>query len=162
MKPGEKNYISQNGYNKLIKERNELTNVERPKVVELVSWAASLGDRSENADYQYGKRRLREIDARLRFLNQRLNSAEIVDYLSFPNNETVRFGATVTVEDETGETIQYIIVGQDEIDLEKGKISYRSPIGTSLLGKEVGDEVVVSTPSGKRKMEITSILYQRY
>ena len=153
-----KNYISKDGLEKLISERDELQKVERPEVVKTVSWAASLGDRSENADYQYGKKRLREIDRRLRFLNARINTAEIVNFKS-KLTKTVQFGATVTIENTEGEIKVVQILGEDEINSDAKAISWKSPLARSLLGKLEGDEVSVPTPSGEIEYEITRVIY---
>lgn len=155
---GGKNYISAKGYQRLVDEIHQLQNVERPKVTEIVAWAASLGDRSENADYQYGKKRLREIDSRLRFLHTRVNSAEVVDYLK-NSGPVVRFGATVELESEDGESKRLTIVGVDEIEVGGGRISWRSPWGASLLGKSEGDEVVVDGPTGKKSWALILVEY---
>lgn len=164
MSSKDKNYISQIGLNRLEAEIEQLERVERPKVTELVSWAASLGDRSENADYLYGKRRLREIDSRLRFLYTRVNSAEVVHFLFSENlaSEVIRFGATVALEDEAGESKLVIVVGVDEIDLEKGRISWRSPLGAALLGKKVGDEIEVRAVGGNIRYHITAVSYKEW
>lgn len=156
---GQKNYVTKNGFHKLKLEIHELLNVERPKVVEVVAWAASNGDRSENADYTYGKKRLREIDRRLRFLQRRLDAAEIV----VPENqsgERVLFGATVTVLDEDDVERVYSIVGVDETDAKRGKISWMSPIGSSLLQSKVGDVVTVKMPKGDEDLEILKVEYK--
>lgn len=153
-----KNYISKNGLEKLISERDELQKVERPEVVKTVSWAASLGDRSENADYQYGKKRLREIDRRLRFLNSRINTAEVVDFKN-KQSKTVQFGATVTIENTEREIKVVQILGEDEINSDAKAISWKSPLAKSLLGKLEGDEVSVRTPSGEIEYEITQVKY---
>lgn len=156
---GTKNYITPAGARRLEDELNHLQKVERPKIVEVVSWAASLGDRSENADYIYGKRRLREIDRRIRFLGKRLDSIEVVDPEQRSHVDKVFFGATVTVTDENNKTRTYRIVGVDETDGSKGKISWISPIGRALLKASVGDEVTVRTPSGDIDLEIDKIEY---
>ena len=153
-----KNYITRTGYNKLEAEFNQLLKVERPQVVRTVAWAASNGDRSENADYIYGKRRLRQIDSRLRFLMQRLELAEVVE--STPHSEQVFFGATVTVFDlDTKSEHRFRIVGQDELDPTQGEISWASPLARALLGKRLGDNVKVVTPQGKKNFEIIDIMY---
>lgn len=143
----DKNYITPEGFQKLKEEYHQLCHVERPKVVEVVTWAASNGDRSENADYQYGKRRLREIDSRLRFLTQKLDRAEVVNPKEL-SGDKVLFGATITISDEAGEEKVFQIVGEDEFDVKQNKISWKSPVARSLLGKKVGDEVPVNKPSG--------------
>lgn len=154
-----KNYITPEGFETLRSEYVELLNVERPKVVEVVAWAASNGDRSENADYQYGKRRLREIDRRLHFLKTRMQDAEVVDPKSI-QNEKVVFGATVTLENEDGESITYQIVGEDEIDLKRQRISWKSPLAKSIIGKKVEDEVKLQKPSGEEFLVILNIEYK--
>lgn len=154
-----KNYITPTGLEKLRSEYQNLLQVERPKIVETVAWAASNGDRSENADYIYGKRRLREIDSRMRFLVGRMEKAEVVDPSQI-QSKSILFGATVVVEDEDGEEQCYQIVGEDEIDIAQGKISWRSPIASALLGKKEGDEVVVSKPKGQETITIIQINYK--
>lgn len=153
-----KNYITPEGFEKLRTEYVELLNVERPKVVEVVAWAASNGDRSENADYQYGKRRLREIDRRLHFLKTRMQDAEVVDPKLIQNDKVV-FGAIVTLENEDGEEVIYQIVGEDEIDLKRQRISWRSPLAKAIFGKKVDDEVKLHKPSGEELLTILSIKY---
>jgi transcription elongation factor GreB len=157
---GTKNYITPGGAKKLREELSHLLHVERPKMTETVAWAASNGDRSENADYIYGKRRLREIDRRLRFLTKRLEIAEIVDPTTI-KSEIVRFGATVTVRDPEGVEKTYSIVGVDEIDLKKGHISWLSPLGAALLRSKakVGDEVTFIAPKGEIDLEIVSLQF---
>lgn len=154
-----KNYITPAGFDKIRAEYTGLLNVERPKVVEVVTWAASNGDRSENADYQYGKRRLREIDRRLFFLKNRLEDAEVIDPTKL-DSEKVVFGATVTLENEDGEELTYQIVGEDEIDIKNKKISWKSPIAKAMLGKKLDDEIKVQKPSGEETMLITAIEYK--
>jgi transcription elongation factor GreB len=153
------NYITPDGFKLLSDELNNLLRVERPEVTKLVQWAASNGDRSENADYLYGKKRLREIDRRVRFLTQRLEAAVVVDPKSI-KSQKVQFGATVQVSDEDGKTKTYSIVGVDEVDTSKGHLSWQSPIGRSLLGKEEGDEVLIKVPTGEYTVEIISIEYK--
>ncbi|HLT22149.1 MAG TPA: transcription elongation factor GreB [Bacteriovoracaceae bacterium] len=153
------NYITPNGHQRLVDELNQLLKVERPEITKLIQWAASNGDRSENADYLYGRKRLREIDRRLRFLNSRINEAVIIDPLQTKSNK-VQFGATVTVSDEEGNEKSYSIVGIDEVDTSKGYLSWKSPIGSALLTKEEGDEVVIRTPQGEIVFEIISIEYK--
>ncbi len=153
------NYITPMGNQKLVDELEQLLRIERPEVTKLVQWAASNGDRSENADYLYGKKRLREIDRRVRFLSQRLDAAVIVDPARI-KSEKVQFGATLDVTDENGNVRKYSIVGVDEVDTAKGRISWQSPIGKSLIGKTVGDEVLVKIPSGEVTLEIVKIIYQ--
>ncbi|MBN8537944.1 MAG: transcription elongation factor GreB [Deltaproteobacteria bacterium] len=146
-----KNYITPQGFSLLKAEYLELFQKERPKVVETVSWAASNGDRSENADYLYGKKRLREIDKRLKFLGDRLDSSEVVDPKKITSDKIV-FGATVTYSDEDGKFYHYQIVGEDEFDVKAGRISWKSPLAMSLLGKKVGDEVILKKPKGNEEV----------
>jgi len=153
---GQKNYITPQGAEKLRNELKELLNKERPELVKVIQWAASNGDRSENADYIYGKRRLREIDRRIRFLSKRLELAEIIDPLS-QKSDRVLFGATVTVLNEQGLRKKYIIVGIDETDVKKGKISWISPVGKALLQSQSGDTVTVRTPLGEEDWEVETI-----
>lgn len=153
-----KNYITAPGLKKIKDEYHQLFHVERPKLVETVSWAASNGDRSENGDYIYGKRRLREIDRRLRFLGRRLAAAVLVEP-SQQSADTVLFGAKVTVEDENSKRIVYHIVGEDEIDVEKRKISWVSPIAKALMNAKIGDSVVVHRPNGEMELSIVKIEY---
>tara|TARA_B110001454_G_scaffold219202_1_gene252046 strand:- start:142265 stop:142741 length:477 start_codon:yes stop_codon:yes gene_type:complete len=143
-----KNYITPEGAEKLKAEYNELFHGERPKLVETVAWAASNGDRSENADYQYGKKRLREIDRRLKFLMDRLDAVEIVQVTDIKSDKVV-FGATVTYVNEDEESFTYQIVGEDEFDIKKNKISWKSPLAATLLGKKNGDEVRWVKPNGE-------------
>ena len=154
----EKNYITPKGLAKLQAELDHLVRVERPEMVKVVSWAASLGDRSENADYKYGKKRLREIDSRTKFLLDRINAAVVVDPVKLKSNKA-QFGATVMVEDDEGRPRRFSIVGVDESDAAEGLVSWKSPVGTALLGKEVGDEVIVRTPAKKVSYTITDIKY---
>jgi transcription elongation factor GreB len=152
------NYLTPEGANKLSEELRRLLNVERPKVVQEVAEAAAQGDRSENAEYIYGKKRLREIDRRLRFLTKRLDSAVIVK----PNEQqgdVVRFGATVEVLDEAGNRRKYLLVGPDESDPAQGKLSFHSPMGRSLLKRRVGDTIVVERPAGPIELEIVSVSF---
>lgn len=153
-----KNYITPSGLKRLKDEYHQLMHVERPKVVEIVAWAASNGDRSENADYLYGKKRLREIDSRVRFLTKRIEDAELVDPAQM-SGETVLFGATVTLINEDGEEIRYQIVGVDEFDIKLGKISWKSPVAKAILGKKVGDEVKIVKPVGEEYVTIEVIEY---
>lgn len=154
-----KNYITPNGHQRLVNELEQLLRIERPEVTKLVQWAASNGDRSENADYIYGKRRLREIDRRIRFLTSRLEAAQIVDPLK-TQSDKIQFGATVKVLNEEGILKVFCIVGVDEVDTAKGRISWQSPIGKNLIGKCQGDEITVNVPAGEMVYEIVSILYQ--
>ncbi|MBT6324809.1 MAG: transcription elongation factor GreB [Bdellovibrionales bacterium] len=153
------NYISCHGHKVLLDELEELQKVSRPKVVETISWAVSNGDRSENADYIYGKKKLREIDRRIRFLNTRLNTAQVVTF-SNDNLEVIKFGATITLKSIDDQSLSYTILGIDEIELSTGKISWKSPIGRSLLGKGVGDEISIKTPNGTKHLEIIKFNYE--
>jgi transcription elongation factor GreB len=158
---GPKNYISQGGMDRLMAEYQDLKEKQRPEILKVISWAAGNGDRSENADYIYGKKRLREIDSRLRFLGKRLKNIEVVEYIGLPT-EIIRFGATVTVASSEGVEATYIIVGQDEIDTPAGKISWLSPIGKVLMGKSMADVVVVRSPRGDKEFEILNIEYKKW
>ena len=153
------NYITPAGFKRLTDELHQLRSVERPRIVQEVSDAAAQGDRSENAEYIYGKRKLREIDRRLRFLGKRIDAAVVVDPRQ-KRGDRVFFGATVVVEDEDGEEHTYQLVGQDEIDAPKGRISWRSPIGAALLKKAVDDDVRVATPSGTKRLTIVDVRYE--
>ncbi len=155
----EKNYITPKGFEKLRSELDHLLKIERPEVTRTVAWAASNGDRSENADYQYGKKRLREIDRRVRFLTSRIEKAEVIDPVRNAGLKKVQFGATITVSDSLGEIHKYYIVGVDEIQTKIGLISWKSPIGKALLGKSVGDEVLVKTPVKEFEYEIIDVEY---
>ncbi|UUX48141.1 transcription elongation factor GreB [Nisaea acidiphila] len=157
---GVKNYITPRGFKALQDELRQLRRVERPKIVEIVSWAAGNGDRSENGDYIYGKKRLREIDRRMRFLLKRMEAAEIVDPLQQPNKHKIFFGATVTYADEEDNERTVRIVGVDEADLERGEVSWVSPIARALLKAEVGDLVEVRTPRGPQEIEVVAIVYE--
>lgn len=155
----EKNYITPDGYKRLVDELTELATVERPKVVREVSDAAAEGDRSENAAYIYGKRRLREIDRRMGFLQRRLEHVQVVKS-DEQQKGVVRFGAFVTVEDEDGDERVFHIVGVDEVDAKKGDISWKSPVGRALLGKKVDDEVRVRWDAGERELVVVDISYE--
>ena len=157
---GGKNYITAAGYARLRGELMALIDDERPKIVEVVHWAASNGDRSENGDYIYGKKRLREIDRRIRFLMKRLENAVIVDPASQENTEQVFFGATVTVCDEAGCELTYQIVGIDEADAGKGMISWISPLAKALLKAREGDTVRFQIPDGLRELDVVGICYK--
>lgn len=154
-----KNYITPEGLAKLRAEYHELLHVERPRVVEVVAWAASNGDRSENADYQYGKRRLREIDRRVHFLGKRIEDAEVVDP-RLMKGDTVLFSATVTLSTEDGDEVTYQIVGEDEFDPKMGKISWKSPVAKALLGKKAGDEVRIAKPAGEEFVVIEKVIFK--
>ena len=156
--PGGKNYISPAGFARLKAELKQLVEIERPEVVKTVAWAASLGDRSENADYIYGKRRLREIDRRVRFLIKRLEGAEIV-HSSGRDTDQVFFGATVSVKNSSGKTRTLNILGADEADPAQGKVSWPSPVAKALLKAREGDTVTLRTPSGEERLEILEVKY---
>lgn len=154
----EKIYMTPEGYNRLEKEFSNLKQ-ERYQVVDIVSWAASNGDRSENADYQMGKRRLRQIDGRLRFLTHRINNAEIVRAEQQKNRNQVFFGAQVTYVNERDQELTVTIVGVDEANMNEHKISIASPVAKALLKARVNSEVVVQTPQGSEVLEILAIKY---
>ena len=154
---GGKNYISPAGFARLKGELRELVEVERPAVVQTVAWAASNGDRSENGDYIYGKKRLREIDRRVRFLIKRLENAEVVDS-SGRATDQVFFGARVTLKVQ-GETRVITILGLDEVDPARGIVSWVSPIAKALLKARVGDSLALRTPGGEEKLEIMEVTY---
>src|SRR5690348_3994405 len=156
---GTKNYVTPRGFQRLQDELRKLVRVERPKVVETVSWAAGNGDRSENGDYIYGKRRLREIDRRIRFLTKRMDSAFVVDPSVHHGNDQVFFGATVTYVNKTGEEHTVTIVGVDELDPLKGKISWVSPVARALTKAREGDVITLHTPNGVDELEIVSVEY---
>ena len=154
-----KNYITPQGYGRLRAELLELIDEERPKVVEIVHWAASNGDRSENGDYIYGKKRLREIDRRIRFLTQRLEIAEITDPSVHFGEDQVFFGATVTYVDDAATERRVTILGVDEADTLQGQISWVSPVARALLKSRVGDEVSLVTPLGSQLLEVMQVHY---
>lgn len=156
---GTRNYITPAGYAKLKREYLQLLDVERPELVRTVAWAAANGDRSENADYQYGKRRLREIDRRLRFLSKRMEYAEIIDPAG-RDSDQVFFGATVRVEDAQGNQHTYRIVGLDEVDPARGRVSWVSPIARALLKSREGDSVWVDAPGGRQALEVLEVRYE--
>ncbi|MES2013138.1 MAG: transcription elongation factor GreB [Pseudomonadota bacterium] len=157
----QKNYITPEGHAKIEAEFQHLLKVERPEVVRVVSWAASNGDRSENGDYIYGKKRLRQIDGRLRFLMQRMDLAVIVDPATQQGLERVFFGAWVTLFSLKNDTeITYRIVGQDELEPSLGYISWVSPLARAITGKQIGDIVNVVTPAGDEQYEIIEVQYQ--
>jgi transcription elongation factor GreB len=157
---GAKNYLTPAGHARLTKEFDELWRIERPRLVETISWAAGNGDRSENGDYIYGKKRLREIDRRIRFLAKRLENAEVVDPAAREPTDQVFFGATVTVVDEDGNEATYAIVGIDEADASRGHIAWVSPMARALMKAREGDTVSVQTPRGRREVEIVSVRYR--
>jgi transcription elongation factor GreB len=161
--PGQdvKNYITPQGYSRLKSELSKLLDVERPDLVKTISWAASNGDRSENGDYIYGKKRLREIDRRIHYLSKRLDSAEVVDPAKRADSAQIFFGATVTYAYVRGGRDQRVvtIVGVDEVDVKRGQVSWLSPIAKVLLKKRPGDVVMLNTPSGEAEIEIIGVNY---
>lgn len=157
---GAKNYITPAGLQRLRDELKQLKSVERPKVVEIVSWAAGNGDRSENGDYLYGKKRLREIDRRIRFLLKRLEIAEPVDPALQKNRDQVFFGATVTYVDDNDRERTIRILGIDEARIEQGEVSWIAPIARALMKARVGDVVELRTPQGMQSIEVLKIVYE--
>jgi transcription elongation factor GreB len=157
--PSGKNYITPDGYARLRAELLDLIDNERPRIVEIVHWAASNGDRSENGDYLYGKKRLREIDRRIRFLTKRLEIAEVADPRLHHGSDQVFFGATVTYADASGEERTITIMGIDEADSLKGQVSWIAPIARALLKARVGDEVRLVTPQGVQEIEVLDVQY---
>jgi transcription elongation factor GreB len=157
---GLKNYITPAGFKRLKDEALHLLDKERPELVKVIHWAASNGDRSENADYIYGKRRLREIDRRIRFLTKRLDAAVVVDPAAREETDQVFFGATVTLMHEDGGEKVYSIVGIDEADVSRGRISWISPLAKALIKAREGDTVIVKTPGGNESMEVVGIEYK--
>ncbi|MEW6131831.1 MAG: transcription elongation factor GreB [Pseudomonadota bacterium] len=156
---GAKNYMTPAGYARLKAEFERLWKEERPRLVETIAWAAGNGDRSENGDYIYGKKRLREIDRRLRYLGKRLENAEVVDPAAREETDQVFFGATVTVLDDLGAQATYTIVGIDEAEPGRNRISWISPMARTLLKAREGDTVGLMTPAGKRELEILEVRY---
>ena len=152
-------FITPDGFARIRAEYEELFGVERPKVVEIVSWAASLGDRSENADYLYGKKRLREIDRRLSHLSKIMKAAKVVDPASQAAREQVRFGATVEVADDDDNRRTLTIVGDDEADASAGRIGWSAPLARALVGAKIGDERTVRLPVGEKSYEVMAIRY---
>lgn len=157
--PGTRNYMTVTGHRRLLDELAHLVKTERPALVQVVSWAAGNGDRSENGDYIYGKKRLREIDRRIRYLTKRLESAVVVDPVAQENVDQVFFGATVTVCDESGDEATYSIVGMDEADAGNGRISWISPLARALMKAREGDLVRFQSPVGLRELEVVAIQY---
>ena len=159
-----KNYIKPAGHEALKTELLHLLDRERPEIVQVVHWAASNGDRSENGDYIYGKKRLREIDRRIRFLNQRLENAVVVNnqerIAKGGDPEQIFFGATVLYSDADGTETRVRIVGVDEVDLEKGDVSWISPIAKALIKAKVGDTVRIQTPAGLKEIDILEVSYE--
>jgi transcription elongation factor GreB len=158
---GTRNYITPAGYARLRSELLDLIDVERPKVVDVVHWAASNGDRSENGDYLYGKKRLREIDRRIRFLTKRLEVAELTDPSVHHGNEQVFFGAEVTYIDEDGTRTTVVILGIDEADSARGEVTWVSPIARTLLKARVGDVLRFVTPGGTKEIEVVGVRYPK-
>jgi transcription elongation factor GreB len=156
---GARNYITPAGYRRLREELMTLLDAERPRMVEVVSWAAKNGDRSENGDYLYGKKRLREIDRRIRFLTKRLDIAEVADPALHHGHEQVFFGATVTYANQKGDERTVTIKGIDEADSLQGEVSWISPIARALLKSRAGDEVQLITPLGAEKIEVVEVRY---
>lgn len=159
MPVGAKNYITPQGYQRIREELLQLIDVDRPEVVRVVHWAASNGDRSENGDYIYGKRRLREIDGRIRFLTKRMDLAEVVDPSVHHGSEQIFFGATIRYENQAGEEHVITIVGVDEIDPLHGKISWVSPVARALTKAQTGDIVTLQTPAGMEELEVMEVSY---
>jgi transcription elongation factor GreB len=157
--PGGKNYITPAGAERLRAELKKLRYEERPEVTKTVAWAAGNGDRSENGDYLYGKKRLREIDKRMRFLAKRLEAAEVVDPLVI-NVEYVQFGATVSLRFEDDSEKTYSIVGVDEVEVNKGRISWMSPLARALLKANAGDYVTFHSPKGEQEVEVLAVVYK--
>jgi transcription elongation factor GreB len=157
--PGARNYITPHGYQRIKDELLQLIDVDRPEVVRIVHWAASNGDRSENGDYIYGKRRLREIDRRIRFLTKRLDLAEVVDPSAHHGSDQIFFGATVTYENHAGEHHTVTILGIDELDPLNGKISWVSPVARALTKARSGDSVVLKTPAGVEELQVLEVNY---
>jgi transcription elongation factor GreB len=156
---GSKNYMTPGGHGRLKAELEQLTTIERPEVTRVVSWAASNGDRSENGDYLYGKKRLREIDRRMRYLIKRLDAAEVIDPAT-RDTEQIYFGATVTVVNKRGEERTVSIVGLDEVDPQRGYVSWVSPIARVLTKNHEGDVVMLPTPAGLEELEILAVEYK--
>jgi transcription elongation factor GreB len=153
------NHITPDGYRRLREEYEALYSIERPKLVETISWAASNGDRSENGDYLYGRKRLREIDRRINWLSKRMKDARVVDPGAQPDRGRVWFGATVTLVDEDDEERIVTLVGEDEADAGAGRISWQSPLGRAIRGAAVGDVRRVALPAGERDYEVAAISY---
>jgi len=156
---GSRNYITPAGYRRLREELMSLLDVERPKMVETVSWAAKNGDRSENGDYLYGKKRLREIDRRIRFLTKRLDIAEVADPTAHHGSDQIFFGATVTYATASGDERTITIKGIDEADSLHGEVSWIAPIARALLKAREGDEVQLMTPAGPQRIEVVEVRY---
>jgi transcription elongation factor GreB len=156
-----KNYITPAGHQRMKDELLHLLDEERPEIVKIVSWAASNGDRSENGDYQYGKKRLREIDRRIYFLTKRLEDVLVVDPEARDQTDQIFFGATVCYADETGQETTIAIVGVDEVDMEKNHVSWISPIAKALIKAREGDTIQLQTPEGLKELDILKVTYQK-
>jgi len=154
-----RNYMTPQGYSRLKSELKQLLHQERPELVKVIAWAASNGDRSENGDYIYGKKRLREIDRRIRYLTKRLESAVVVDPAARGETEQIYFGATVTYATRSGEERTVTIVGMDEVDPARGRVSWISPIAKALLRKQPGDTLRLATPGGLEEIEVIDVAY---
>ena len=152
-------FITPEGFARIRAEYEDLFGVERPKIVEVVSWAASLGDRSENADYLYGKKRLREIDRRLAYLAKVMKAAKVVDPAKQEDRNQVRFGATIEIADEDDNRRTLTIVGDDETDASAGRIGWSAPLARALIGAKLGDERIVRLPAGEKSYEVLAISY---
>jgi transcription elongation factor GreB len=159
MSAGRPNYITPGGFAALRAEYDKLLGEERPAIVEVVSWAAGNGDRSENGDYLYGRKRMREIDRRLKFLAQRMKDAKVVDPAHQPDRNKVFFGATVTIADEDDNERNVVLVGDDEADAGQGRIGWNSPLARALRGAAIGDLRRVSLPAGEKEWEVVEIGY---
>jgi transcription elongation factor GreB len=158
--PGSKNYMTPGGWRRMRDEASWLVKTERPQVTSVVSWAAKLGDRSENADYQYGKKRLREIDRRIRYITKRLENAEVVDPATREETDQVFFGATVVYANKAGEEKMLRIVGIDEMDASRQHVSWISPIARAFIKCREGDTVTLRTPGGDEELEILEVRYE--
>jgi transcription elongation factor GreB len=153
------NYITPEGYRRLREEYEQLFGEERPKLLETISWAAANGDRSENADYQYGKRRLREIDRRINYLSRRMKGAKVTDPAQQPDRSRAWFGATITLADKNDEERVVTLVGEDEADASAGRISFESPLARALRGAALGEVRSVRLPAGEKDYEVIAIRY---
>ena len=156
--PAGKSYLTPAGAERMRNELRDLRLKQRPELTKVIGWAAANGDRSENGDYTYNKKKLREVDRRIRFLSKRLESAEVVDPLLVKTDE-VRFGATVTIRNEDDQLKTYSIVGVDEVELQRGRISFASPLGAALMKAKVGDLVPFRSPRGVQEIEVVEIQY---
>jgi len=157
---GLRNYMTPSGHRRMRDELQHLLDVERPELVRTVAWAASNGDRSENGDYIYGKKRLREIDRRIRFLNKRLDIAEVVDPCARESTDQIFFGATVTYVDADGEERTITIVGMDEVDPRRHRVSWISPVARALIKAREGDVVTFASPRGEEELEVLGVRYE--